>query len=353
MYRFLTAGLLALTACSVPVFHSSSSGTPTSATASSTTATTVTIPSTSTTATTAAAAVGTLEIAIEIHVENSDDPTAELQTVRTLAAEATEHGFFLTFSLDEQMLQYLAAAPTTLTDELRAVEADGHQFGLHADLATMGQRAATMHLAEMASEYTAAFGHAPSTLSGACTASGDWVAAALANHLSTLAGTVLYCERSLTAATYAGTAYQDEIAWAQRVCTRPSVAGCHDPAPQADDAQRVQPWRTDSARTWLTASPVATSVKIVPTLGNTSMECAGEGASGHCAFDAANDAAGFVALAVQADTLSDDAAGATLHMAWSTNNRPSDTYIADLFDAISASIAAAGPVQWVTLSSAG
>ena len=81
------------------------------------------------------------------------------------------------------------------------------------------------------------------------------------------------------------------------------------------------------------------------------MECASEGRSSTtCSFDAAGDAAAFVELAVHADELSAGADGATLHMAWSTNNRPSADYIADLFAEIAGAIAAAGPVDWVTLA---
>ena len=115
---------------------------------------------------------------------------------------------------------------------------------------------------------------------------------------------------------------------------------------------RVLPWQTSSAATWLTAE-AGGAVSIVPTLGATSMECAAEGRSGGCTFDAAADAAGFVALAVEADTLSAQAAGATLHMAWSTNNRPSRSYIEDLFRAIVADLGDAGATDWVTLSQAG
>jgi len=297
-----------------------------------------------------AAAPGTLQIALEIHVENGGNPALELATVQTLGVQAAAHGFVLTFSLDEDIIDYLrSSASADEISALTALEDLGHQFGLHADVASMTQNAATLHLATMAGKFSVVFGHVPTTLSGACTASGNWVKAALDNDLTTIAGTVLYCERTLSAAAYIGTEYAAEIAWAQAHCPRPAASGCHDPAPQADEARRVQPWRADSARRWLTESPWATSAVIVPTLGNTSMECASEGASGSCAFDAAGDAAGFVTLATRADELSGDAEGATLHMAWSTNNRPSVAYITDVFEEIAASISAAGPVTWVTL----
>lgn len=298
----------------------------------------------------AAAAEGTLQIALEIHVENSEDPSAELQTVSRMAAAASAHGIQLTFSLDEAMLRYLATAPPVVINTVRVVERMGHQFGLHADLAGMGQRAATVHLAEMQTAYRTTFGHAARTLSGACTQSGDWITAANANDIWTIAGVVTYCERSLSAEAYAGTVYEREITTAKSVCTRPSVAICHDPAPQADEARRVTPWRTDRASNWLDESTRARATTIVPTLGNTSMECASEGRSStSCSFDAAGDAAAFVELAVHADELSTGAEGATLHMAWSTNNRPSAEYIAEVFAALADAISTAGPVDWVTL----
>lgn len=334
MYRLLTSAIVSATSFAAPALAATPSPDGESVAAAS-------------------GAAGTLQIALEIHVENAADPTAELATVHTLAAEATEHGFVLTFSLDDDMIDYLRSAPTVVVNSLRRLEADGHQFGLHADLASMTQNAATMHLAMMAGKFSVVFGHVPTTLSGACTASGNWVQAALDNDINTIAGTVLYCERALAAGLYADTEYADEIAWAQSHCTRPATSGCHDPAPQADEARRVQPWRADSAYRWLTESPWMHSVVIVPTLGYTSMECAGEGASGVCAFDAADDAAAFVALAVQADELSGEADGATLHMAWSTNNRPDAVYIAGVFEQIAAGIGAAGSVEWVTLGDVG
>lgn len=331
MYRILTAGLLS------------------AATVGGITA--VTVPDTAPAAATAtAAAAGTLQIALEIHVENSADPAAELATIGQMAAAADLYDIALTFSLDEAMLEHLSTAPSSVTDRLHDLERSGHQFGLHADVASMTQRAATLHIAEMAADFRTAFGHAPASLSGACTASGDWIAAARASGITTIAGTVMYCERTLRTAAYVDTIYASEIARAKSVCSRPSIAICHDPAPQADEARRVIPWRTNDAYRWLTESGRRSATKIVPTLGNTSMECAAEGTSGACAFDAASDAAGFVALAVRADALSADAAGATLHMAWSTNNRPSADYIADLFAEIAGAIAAAGPVDWVTLA---
>lgn len=298
-----------------------------------------------------AAAEGTLQIALEIHVENSDDPAAELETVSRMAAAASAHDIQLTFSLDEAMLEYMASAPPVVISTVRVIERMGHQFGLHADLAGMGQRAATLHLAEMQADYRTIFGHVGLTLSGACTQSGDWIAAANANDIWTVAGVVTYCERSLSTEAYAGTVYEDEIATAKSVCTRPSIAICHDPAPQADEARRVTPWRTDRALRWLDESARARATTIVPTLGNTSMECGSEGRSStSCSFDADGDAAAFVALAVQADALSAGAEGATLHMAWSTNNRPDGEYIADLFSALADTIGSAGAVDWVTLA---
>ncbi|HNJ96734.1 MAG TPA: hypothetical protein PLV13_01315 [Ilumatobacteraceae bacterium] len=299
----------------------------------------------------ASAPEGTLQIALEIHVENSDDPAAELETVSRMAAAASAHDIQLTFSLDETMLEYLATAPPVVVNTVRVIERMGHQFGLHADLAGMGQRAATLHLAEMQADYRTIFGHVGLTLSGACTQSGDWIAAANANDIWTVAGVVTYCERSLSTEAYAGTAYESEIATAKSVCTRPSVAICHDPAPQADEARRVTPWRTDRALRWLDESARARATTIVPTLGHTSMECASEGrSSASCSFDADGDAGAFVELAVHADELSAGAEGATLHMAWSTNNRPSAEYIADVFAALADTISTAGPVDWVTLA---
>jgi len=338
MYRILTAGLLS------------------AATVGS--ATTLTVPdaapppapAASTAATPAASTAGTLKIALEIHVENSADPAAELATIEQMAAAADLYDIDLTFSLDETMLEHVATAPAVVTDRLHDMELAGHQFGLHADVAAMNQRAATLHIADMAADFRSAFGHTPASLSGACTASGDWIAAARASGISTIAGTVLYCERTLRTAAYAGTEYASEIATAKAVCTRPSVAICHDPAPQATEARRVMPWRADDAYRWLTPSGRRSAMKIVPTLGHTSMECASEGESGSCAFDAVGDAAAFVALAVQADTLSGGAAGATLHMAWSTNERPDSDYISDVLAEIADTIAAAGVVDWVTLA---
>ncbi len=336
MYRLLTAGLLS------------------AATVGSTTIVTApdTAPATATAAAPApaAAAAGTLKIALEIHVENSDDPAAELTTIGEMAAAADLYDIDLTFSLDEAMLEHVAAAPAVVTDELHHMELAGHQFGLHANVATMNQRAATLHIADMAADFRTAFGHAPASISGACTASGDWIAAVRASGITTIAGTVLYCERTLRTAAYASTEYAKEIAMVKSVCATPSTAICHDPAPQAVESRRVMPWRTNDAYQWLTASARRSATKIVPTLGDTSMECASEGRSGSCAFDASGDAAAFVALAVQADELSGGAAGATLHMAWSTNNRPDGGYISDVFAQIADTIDAAGVVDWVTLA---
>lgn len=301
-------------------------------------------------ASTTASADGTLQIALEIHVENSAVPAIELATVTELAEAATENGVVMTFSLDEAMLEYLATADEPVRAVARAIEDDGHQFGLHADLASMGQRAATVHLAEMVVDYRTIFGHAPLSLSGACTPSGDWVAAARANGIVVIAGVVLYCERTLDAAHYADTVYTDEIAEANAVCSRPTRANCHQPAPRADDVQRVFPWQTDSAGRWLDESTRAGAITIVPTLGNTGMECASEGSSGSCSFDAETDAAAFVQLAVWADELSAGEDGATLHLAWSTNNRPSEEYIDSLLASIAGGIDAAGTVKWVTLA---
>ena len=313
-------------------------------------AATIAVPDTAPAPATAVAVAGTLQIALEIHVENSADPAAELATIEQMATAADLYDIVLTFSLDEAMLEHLSTAPSAVTERLRDLARSGHQFGLHADVASMSQRAATLHIAEMTADFRTAFEHAPASLSGACTASGDWIAAAEASGITTIAGTVVYCERTLRTAAYAGTIYASEITTAKSACTRPSIAICHDPAPQADEARRVMPWRADDAYRWITESGRRGAMKIVPTLGNTSMECAAEGASRACAFDAVSDAAAFVTLAVRADELSGDATGATLHMAWSTNNRPSADYIADLFAEIAGAIGAAGPVDWVTLA---
>jgi len=303
-------------------------------------------PSASTTASTA----GTLQIALEIHVENSAVPAIELATVTELAEAATENGVVVTFSLDEAMLEYLAAADEPVLEAVRAIEDDGHHFGMHAGIGSLGQRAATMHLAQMVVDYRTAFGHAPLSLSGACTSSGDWVAAVRANGITVVAGMVLFCERTLDDAHYADTVYADEIAQAKAVCSRVARANCHDPAPSADAARRVLPWGTDTASRWLDVSTQEDAITIVPTLGDISMECAAEGSSGSCSLDAEEDAAAFVQLAVWADELSAGEEGATLHMGWSTNNRPSEEYIDSLFAAIVGGIDAAGTVTWVTLA---
>lgn len=156
-------------------------------------------------------------------VENSDDPAAQSETVSRMAAAASAHGIDITFSLDETMLEYLATAPPVVINTVRVVEHMGHQFGLHADLAGMGQRA-TLRLAEMQATHRTVFGHVGLSLSGACTQSGDWIAAANANDIWTVAGVVTYCEAEcLSTEAYAGTVYEDEIATAKSVCTRPSI----------------------------------------------------------------------------------------------------------------------------------
>lgn len=297
-----------------------------------------------------AAAEGTaapVRIALEIHVENSIDPPAEMRTVADMARAATRHGIDLTFSLDETMLRYLATAPAALKLQLARWEANGHSFGLHAGMDGLSTVAAEAHLAAMAADFTAAFRHAPTTVSGACTGDSDWISPVIDNGLTVVAGTITYCEHSLDPTAYAGSALEAEVLRSQARCTSPGR--CHDPAPASDDTQRVIPWTTSDAATWLTPD-AGGAVTIVSTLGSTSMECGSEGRAGSCAFDATGDAAAFVSLTGEARMAGGGSSATTLHMAWSTNNRPERAYVEELFTAIAGSISAAGPVEWTTLA---
>lgn len=299
---------------------------------------------------TEAAAEGTaapVRIALEIHVENSIDAAAEVRTVVDMARAASRHGMDLTFSLDERMLSYLATAPAALKLQLARWEANGHSFALHAGMDGLSTFAATTHLAAMVADFSEAFGHAPTVVSGACTGESDWITPVIDNGLTVVAGTITYCERSLDADAYIDTALAAEVARSQERCTSPGR--CHDPAPQSDDTQRVIPWPASDSATWLTPDP-AGAVTIVSTLGSTSMECGSEGRAGSCAFDAAGDAAAFVALAGEARVVGGGSADTTLHMAWSTNNRPDRAYVEEVLAAIAGSIAATGPVSWTTLA---
>jgi len=229
-----------------------------------------------------------LNIALEVHVENSMLPTPEeTDYILNIAQAAHTAGVSLSFGLGIDFLNDYASSGTIAAPEhgsfsleslVAALQAQNHLVSLHADVPESATYSEIVnHLNTYVSQINSAGGQG-SIASGVCneaSADGGWVKGALDAGIRTVAGVVRYCQGSLSSS------HADYIA--PETCT---PMGCHEAAPMNAPAQRAAGWFTQQTANWIdpsnpsNARQLRRSLFIVGSFGEANVPCLAEAAAG-------------------------------------------------------------------------
>jgi hypothetical protein len=229
-----------------------------------------------------------LNIAMEVHVENSMLPTPqETDYILNIAQAAYAAGVTLSFGLGIDFLNDYTSSGTITTREhgsfsldslVATLQAQNHIVSLHADVPESATYSEIVsHLQTYVNQLNSAGGQGR-IASGVCneaSADGGWVKGALDAGVHTVAGVVRYCQGSLS------NSHPEYIA--PETCT---PMGCHEAAPMDDPAQRAAGWFTQQTANWIdpsnpsNARQLKRSLFIVGSFGDANVPCLAEAAAG-------------------------------------------------------------------------
>ncbi|PIW17550.1 hypothetical protein COW36_08620 [bacterium (Candidatus Blackallbacteria) CG17_big_fil_post_rev_8_21_14_2_50_48_46] len=307
---------------------------------------------------------GTLNLVMELHVENAMLPNdQETDYLIQIARTAHNAGLSLSIGLGNDFLRTYQGEATVHTPlngdfNLNSLvnllqNSYGHRVSLHADVHENASYSEIVaYLSPLVSELNAA-GAEGNIASGACNetgTAGGWVQGALDAGINTIGGVVEDCQASLSQSDYPDL-------WLP--ADRATPARNHDAAPQANPQQRARGWFTQDVNHWITPfypssqSELDQSLFIVGSMGKAHPACLAETHAGQsCGTNQTEtegqaDAQALIAdLGEALDNYLSGENGDAYHTAFSTNFTVSqvwlDGYFTTLVEGLRSSTSAAG-----------